>query len=137
MTLAISVSAIELIRAALPAETPVLPDTNTKVEGTGGVVVEVLDGGPWGSAGTTRTQKRVLHVNVLADRTRDVQGNPLRDDADRRAWAVWEIVDKTLHDVNHEWTQVATSLRANGPTLTLLPDGDGAVLLTATYEVAF
>jgi hypothetical protein len=105
------------------------------VEGTGSSVVEVLDGGAWPQP-PNGARHRVVQINVLSDRTRDADGLPLADDADARAWAVWEQLDGVLNDPGHVWGWPHSSRRSDGPTLAEIPNGDGSVLLSARYEVS-
>ena len=135
MSLPVVAQAAGLLRSRFPEfvihEGPA-PD---RVEGTGSTVVEVLDGGPWGPV-PNNARHRVLQINILSDRTRDADGLPLADDADARAWTVWEQVDDALNDHSGAWDWPHTSRRADGPTLTLIPDGDGSVMLSVRYEVS-
>jgi hypothetical protein len=131
--------AAERIRTAIPQIAVFENEAPDRVEGTGTTVVEVRDGGPWGPT-QNNARHRVVQVNVVSDCSRDDEGLPTRDDADRRAWIVWESLDAVLHDVDqawrHEWSAVHTSRRADGPVLTLVPNGDGSVMLSARYEIS-
>lgn len=104
------------------------------VEGTGGVVVEVMFGGPWWVTRNNSARNDIIRVAIHADVSRSPFGEPVKDDADQRAWEVWEEIDRVLHDQNHGLGWVVSSYRHSGPALTLIPNGDGAVLLTAEYE---
>lgn len=106
-----------------------------KVEGSGDRVVQVLLGPAWATTRTNSAQFPILHVNVWADCARDLDGRPVRDDADQRAYQLWESVDPLFHDTGRNWESVISSYRASGPALTIVPNSDGAVLLTARYEV--
>ena len=133
MTITMTRLALDIVRDVLPNDIDVYPYTGTKVEG-GGLFVEVLDAGPSGIPQPGRFLTRRVRINVLSDRTR-VEGLPVRDDADSRAWSTWEHIDRALHDITHDRTVFASCTRADGPTLLTLPDADGAILLAATYEV--
>lgn len=135
MSLRIVASAAERVRATVPTTLVLDQVSEQRVEGTGTSIIEVVYGGSWGPT-PNNARHHVVQVNVLADRTRDVHGLPVKDDADRNAYALWLRIDPLLNDVDHAWSAVHSSRRANGPTLTNIPDSDGAVMLTARYEVS-
>lgn len=122
------------MREAVPGVTVYIGPAEERVEGTGASVIEVLTPSSWAQP-KNGAQCPVLHINILSDRTRDPDGLPLKDDADQRAWVVWEAVDDLFHDTGRAWADVHSSYRRDGPTLTLIPDGDRSVLLTVRYEV--
>lgn len=105
-----------------------------RVESTGSSVIEILDAGPFAHPRNTGSY-RVLHVNILSDRSRDEDDMPVRDDADTRAWMLYDRLNGLFHDLDHDWDEVHYSCRSDGPTLTSIPDGDGSVMLTVRYEV--
>ena len=43
----------------------------------------------------------ILVLNVWADVTRDASGFPIEDDAEDKAWQVWEQADALLNDIEH------------------------------------
>lgn len=135
MTLPIVASAVRLLKARLPDLT-IYPDYGPdRVDGSGLAWVEIAEGGTW-SPVPNGERRPVLQVRVMADRTRNTSGAPTKDDADARAYAVWEQVDAVLNDHGRRWTDAHSSRRADGPSLTLVPGGDRAVMLTARYYVA-
>lgn len=128
-------NAITALHAVLSGDIEIGPEREIKVEGTGGIAVEILTGIPWSQPTYNTARNDVLKVNVHADCSRNAFNEPVKADADQRAYIVWETVDRLLHDQDHALGWVASSYRHSGPALTLIPNGDGAVLLTAEYEV--
>lgn len=127
---------VSALRGVLPGDVEVTADAeDVRVEGTGQTVVQVLHGGPWGVATYNRGQHEVVHLNIYADATRNDFNERVKDDADQKAYAAYLVVDRLLHDVNHELRFVVQSWRRFGPALTLIPNGDGAVLCSAEWEV--
>lgn len=126
---------ITALHGVLPGDVEIGPEREIKVEGTGGIAVEVLTGIPWAMPRYGTAKHDVLKINVHADCSRNVFNEPVKDDADQRAYLIWESVDRLLHDMDHGLGWVASSYRHSGPALTLIPNGDGAVLLSAEYEV--
>jgi hypothetical protein len=135
MSVSVIAGAASRIREALPSIATYEEQTADRIEGTGSAVIEVRYGGTWGPV-PNNARHSVVHINVLADRTRDTDGLPTKDDADGRAWVLWETVDALFNDWGKGWAQVHSSRRAAGPALTLIPDGDGSVMLSARYEVS-
>jgi hypothetical protein len=126
--------AMTRIREALPGMSVISGPATERIEGSGATVVEVFDTVAW-SAPRHTAECRVLHLNILSDCTRTEYGEPQSDDADANAWAVYENLQGLFHDVGRQWADVVSSVRADGPTLTKIPDSEFAVLLTARYEV--
>lgn len=129
----------ERIRNVLPQVSTFENEAPDRIEGTGSSVIEVRDVGPWGRT-PNGARHRLVRVNVLSDVTRDEHGMPTQDDADRKAWALWETIDDVLHNVAQDWAQtwaaVHSSRRSDGPVLTTIPNGDGGVMLSCDYEVS-
>lgn len=130
-------SVTAILRAVLPADVPISAGATTQRWRHSAAVVEVLDGGPWAIPRGTQ-ELRVVHLNILADCTRE-DGLPVADDADRRAWAIYEDIHDVLHDVAHELknsdSRIHESSRVDGPSFTNLPDGDGSVMCTVRYAI--
>jgi hypothetical protein len=135
VSLPVIADAAQRIRVALPNIATYDEAAPDRVDGTGTSVVEVRYGGPWGPT-PNNARHSVVHVNILSDRTRDADGLPVKDDADAQAWVLWETVDALFNDAGHEWESVHSSRRESGPALTMVPNGDGSVMLTARYEVS-
>lgn len=139
MSIPVITEAVGRIRRALPSVATYEEQAPERIDGTGSSVVEVRYGGTWGPV-PNNARHSVLQINVLSDRTRDEDGLPIKDDADARAWVLWESVDALLNDSGRnwprEWSGVHSSRRADGPALTLVPNGDGSVMLSARYEVS-
>ena len=135
MSLPVVAAAAARVRTVVPSLDVWETEPPKRVEGAGAVWVEVADGGIWGPS-QTNERHTVVTVRVWADRTRNGAYLPVADDADARAYAVWETIDATLHDVDHDWSEVHSSRRADGPVLLLVPETDRCVLLTASYEIA-
>ena len=109
-------------------------DSKLSPEGSGTGFVEVHDIAPW--PGSTGVNRRVIQLSIYGDVSRDEFNNPIKADADSLCWGIWKVADEVLREKNDE-SGILTSRRANGPSLTLIPNGDGAVLLTAQYEISF
>jgi hypothetical protein len=122
------------LRQVLPGDIDVTAAESVAVQGTGAAVVQLLYGGPWAQSVWNTAQNEVLRVNVWADVSRTDFGEPVKDDADYRAWAVYELIDGLLNDHDHRLRWVVTSYRRTGPTLTTIPNSDGGVLLSVDYE---
>ena len=139
MTVAVITEAAARIRQALPSVATYEETAPERIDGTGTSVIEVKYGGHVVLV-PNNARHSVVHVNVLADRTRDEDGLPTKDDADKRAWLLWETVDDLFNDFGghwaSDWSGVHSSRRESGPALTLVPNGDGSVTLTARYEVS-
>jgi len=135
VTLPVIAEAAQRIRVALPSVATYDGPCPDRIDGTGTSVIEVFYGGTWGPT-PNNARHSIVHVNILSDRTRDVQGLPTRDDADARCWSLWEVVDALFNDAGHEWESVHSSRRESGPALTLIPNGDRSVMLTARYEIS-
>jgi hypothetical protein len=135
MALPVVVAAAARVHTAVPDLQVWTTSLPTRVEGSGAVWVEIAHGAPWGPSLSNQRHSSVV-VRIYADRTRNDANLPVADDADRRAYAVWEDIDAVLHDVDHTWPEVHSSRRADGPTLMLIPETDRAVLLTCDYEIA-
>ena len=135
MSVSVIAEAASRIRQALPSVATYEEQAPDRIEGTGSSVIEVKYGGTWGPV-PNGARHSVVHVNILSDRTRDVDGLPTKGDADTRAWVLWESVDALFNDWGRDWAFVHSSRRAAGPALTLVPDGDGSVMLSARYEVS-
>ncbi|KAA1376116.1 hypothetical protein [Aeromicrobium fastidiosum] len=107
-----------------------------KIDGTGGLYVVVKDAGPWGTSQHHTRLKRVVRVDLYADCERDEFNHPAEDDAAVRAWAAWAGIDRELHDLNHGWIAVCSSLRSDEPSEIDIPGAEYSVLLSGRYEVS-
>lgn len=139
MSVQVIAEAAARIRQALPSVATYEEQAPERIDGTGSSVIEVKYGGTWGPV-PNNARHSVVHINVLSDRSRDEDGLPTKDDADQRAWVLWETVDDLFNDFGgawaSDWSGVHSSRRESGPALTLVPNGDGSVMLTARYEVS-
>ena len=107
-----------------------------KVDGTGALFVVVKDAGTWGTSQHHTRTKRVVRIDLYADCQRDEFGLPVDDDAAARAWAVWNGIDAELHDLNHGWLAVCSSLRSDEPSEIDIEGAEHSILLSGRYEVS-
>ena len=110
-------------------------------EGTGkcAVVLNVRDS--WASPNAhNNAMFPMLRVSIFADATRDAGRNITQRDADSKAWAVWEVLDRVFHDPGnskHDWSgvRVVSSVRGGEPGVMDVPGGDGMVRLDVVYNI--
>ncbi|MBO1755703.1 hypothetical protein [Allobranchiibius sp. CTAmp26] len=85
----------------------------------------------------TGVRHAILVMNFYADHQRDADHRPVALNAHSRALAMYERCDTLLDlQTSDTWTEVVTSRRQGEPQLFDVPDGDGAVMLSARYELA-
>lgn len=83
----------------------------------------------------TLTRGRVA-VNIFSDHTRDSGGMIAAFDAESRALGVFEYANPWLDGMTqHEWPEVVSCRRVGPPRVIEVPEGDGALMLNAVYEV--
>jgi hypothetical protein len=83
------------------------------------------------------TRYPALVIIVHADRTRDDQGRPVHEDAQEKALAVLDEVDRVLHvpqggEIEWGGVRIVPSVRESEPDVVAVPGGDG-VRATARY----
>lgn len=126
--------------ACVIAEIPVYRDwAPHPVEGTGAVYVVVALGEPGMLSRSryhpTMSRPRVA-LSIYADHLRGEGGAVLNFNAQDRALAVWEYINPLVDGMTSQrWPDVIACERLGEPRLFDVPDGDGAVMLSAVYDV--
>ena len=129
---------VERLQASERVAVPVYSRTSpSKIDMTGSMFLVVTDAGSWGgSRNWSGRQRRVIRINLWSDCTRDEYGLPVEEDAAAKAWSVWAGVDAELHDLEHGWIAVCSSMRADEPDEHEVQGAEQSSLLTGTFEVS-
>jgi hypothetical protein len=82
----------------------------------------------------------LVEAVVYADRSRDTEGRPTAEDAQAKALAVIDAVDKVLHrpdggEIEWDGLRIVSSVRHSEPDMSMIPEGGGAVRATARNAV--
>lgn len=82
------------------------------VEKTGGAAIVLRRNGGWAQRDPVKTSEfPIVQVRVIADPTRDDDGNVAKGDALDRAWAVQRAITPTLHGLRDVWMGAVGSNR--------------------------
>jgi hypothetical protein len=114
----------------------------TDVASTGKVAVVVMLNGSWRSDRMHTARFPRLTLMIHADVTRDSKGTKIADDAEDKALAAWEAVDKVFHRTSREvevWggangVPILGSTRESEPQNVTRP-GQETVLMRAMYHL--
>lgn len=109
-------------------------------QGTGTSAVVLSADDTWGNNRHNTAQFPILQVLIFSDATRGPDNQPVRLDQRTKAWNIYSVIDDVLHDtanVHHQFfgTQVISTSRYSGPSVTAVPDTAGLVRLMVRYEV--
>lgn len=125
--------------------------TYREIEGTQAASIVVSERSGWAAPNRHNTARFPrLQVEIYVDPIRDPNQFPNGNTpptAHERAKAIWDQVDRIFHvpasqdmwwgaDPPDPGVRVVASIRASEPEIVDVPDGDGAVRLTALYEVS-
>jgi hypothetical protein len=111
------------------------------VEGSGLVALTLRQPGGWTVPNRHNTARfPLLETIVYADRSRDSEGRPTKEDAQERALQVTDAVDAVLHvpqggDISWDGVRVLSSVRQSEPDIVTVPDGDGLCRASVRYAV--
>jgi hypothetical protein len=116
-----------------PTYARVLP---APVERSGSSAIVIQESSPWATPSVAKTQRypRIV-VLIYSDCSRDLSGSPIRDDGPEHAMTIWREVDRYLHDIAHNWSDVISSARERDPETMGIPAQDGSVMLSTSYAV--
>lgn len=110
------------------------------IEGSGKAAIRIQRSGNWLEPNLHNTEKFPrLTLSMLCDPTRDANKNIIAEDADKKAMAIWEVVNKELefYSDSRVWgtVRVHDCHRNTEPSPQPLFEGDGVVLLTCYYGI--
>lgn len=117
------------------------PSSYRIVEGSGKSCVVLSARGTWTAPNIHNTAKFPnLQVEIFADSSRDANGNITMEDADRKCYQIYSVIDKLFHDVGSRNTwplgiAIASCLRQSDIVIDDVPEGDGSVRGTFHYAV--